>query len=150
MKNLTEMTTENIRALAVEAVEAGDDAQASLCATELRQRGAVVLAEDLETLLALRAVAEILRSEGDWAHGGNIHGTAREWVELGFAPSQVRAWLNARCFEPVSAVKLQAAGISPKQAAIVVYVGQGSYREMVGYAVSNGDMTIAEARLVLV
>ena len=123
MKNLTEMTTENIRALAEEAFAAGDDAQASLCATELRQRGEEVEAEDIERNLALREIAEALRAEGEWAHGGNVAGTAREWFEAGFAPDEVREWLSARTFRADAAADLRDLGITPEQASAVLTDG---------------------------
>ena len=138
-------TVSDLRDLASEAFQADDDARAALVAAELRQRGEEVEAEDIERNLALRETAEALRAEGEWAHGGNVAGTAREWFEAGFAPEEVRKWLSARTFRADAAADLRDLGITPEQASAEIEVELGGYRVAVGYAVSNGDMLPANA-----
>lgn len=140
---LNEMTTENLVTLAAEAFEANDDAQAAFVAVELRFRGARMEAEDIEDTLSIRAIGSTLRHAGDWAHGGNVTSTAKEWHEAGFTADETSDWIDAGCFEPSAARRLLDAGVTPVQAKALVEACD--YRGTVGYCFSNGDITLGLA-----
>ena len=93
------------------------------------------------------AIATILRAAGEFAHGGTPDTTAGQWHLLGFAPDEVRTWLDARVFDPTAAKQLRDLHITPERAATRVTVS--GYTDTVGYAVSNGDMTARHAARML-
>jgi len=136
---LSEMTAENLVKFAEEAFAAGDDEQAALLAAELRQRGEDGDAEEIECILALRETADVLRAEGEWAHGDNVTGVAKEWFNAGFAPEEVREWLGSRTFRADAAAGLRGLGITPDGASAEVECC--GYCDTVGYMVSNGDLS---------
>jgi hypothetical protein len=53
---------------------------------------------------------------------------AQAWADEGFSADEVADWLDAGCFEPLSAGLLRDAGITPRQASRL-----GGYRETVAY-----------------
>jgi hypothetical protein len=75
---------------------------------------------------------------------------AREWVADGFDDSsEVEEWLAARCLTPQAARLADDAGLTPSQAAARTRAGAGSYEDTVGYKLSRGDLTLAEARRII-
>ena len=92
------------------------------------------------------AIRTVIETVGEFAHGGDIEGTVAQWQELRFTADEVRAWLDARCFEAWAAKDLFNAGVTPEQAArrinLPCYSGEG---ETIGYACSNGDLPFLRA-----
>lgn len=89
-------------------------------------------------------IRDVLEQERDFAIGnGDATAVAREWHEAGFSAREVREWLEARCFEASAAKELRDAGVTSEQSSRRIYVDCGDYGETIGYAVSNGDLTVA-------
>ena len=106
-----------------------------------------------QTML-LRRIGDVLRGHGDEAldavGGANPDAAARAWLDAGFADAEeVDDWLGARCFDPRRAQALDAAGITPEQAALRTREGRGGYEETVGYKFAQGDLTLEEARRII-
>ncbi|MCA1567530.1 MAG: hypothetical protein LC803_18145 [Acidobacteria bacterium] len=100
----------------------------------------------------VRLIGETLRRHGDDAlHGGaNLDAAARAWLDAGFAdPEEVDDWLAARCFDPRHAQTLDAAGVTPEQAALRTRAGRAPYEETVAYKLAHGDLTLEEARRII-
>ncbi|HZG53707.1 MAG TPA: hypothetical protein VEZ40_16380, partial [Pyrinomonadaceae bacterium] len=75
---------------------------------------------------------------------------ARAWIEAGFAdPEEVADWLAARCFDPRRAQTLDAAGLTPEQAALRTRAGRADYEETVAYKFAHDDITLEEARRII-
>ena len=90
----------------------------------------------------LRQVAAAIYPYGDWAHGGDVIGTARSWLESGEA-RRVSQWLDAGVFDADAAARLAAVGLRPRDAAVrVECCGQESE---LGYWVANGDISAERA-----
>lgn len=60
-------------------------------------------------------------------------------------------WENAGCFDEDAALQLSNAGVTPDEASTMTGedVGVGSYRDTIGYKVSNGDLSVAKALEIL-
>lgn len=100
----------------------------------------------------LRLISETLRRHGgDALHGdATPDAAARAWLDAGFAdPEEVDDWLAARCFDPRSAQALDAAGLTPEQAALRTRAGSADYEETVAYKLAHGDLTVEEARRII-
>lgn len=145
MKSTTNWTVSDLRDLAAEAFEAGDDAQINLVIRELRQRGEECDAEDIERKLAVREIAEVLHPYRDWATGSDAHETAREWLECEFGADQVRGWLDAGCYRASDAAGLRDAGVTPEQAAMQVEAPLWGFRGTLARAVCDGSMSVEGA-----
>jgi hypothetical protein len=102
-----------------------------------------------QTLLHL--FGETLCRHGDDAlHGMNVETAARAWLDAGFTDAEeVDDWLGARCFDPRHAQTLEAAGITPEQAALRTRQGRADYEETVACKFSRGDLTLEEARRII-
>ena len=86
----------------------------------------------------LHQVAAAIYPYGDWAHGGDVIGTARSWLSSGEA-HRVSQWLDAGVFDTGAAARLAALEIRPKDVAVrVECCGQESE---LGYWVANGDIS---------
>ena len=86
----------------------------------------------------LHQVAAAIYPYGDWAHGGDVIGTARSWLESGEA-HRVSQWLDVGVFDADAAARLAALEIRPKDVAVrVECCGQESE---LGYWVANGDIS---------
>lgn len=86
----------------------------------------------------LHQVAAAIYPYGDWAHGGDVIGTARSWLSSGEA-HRVSQWLDAGVFDADAAARLAAVGLRPKDVAVrVECCGQ---RAELGYWVANGDIS---------
>ncbi|HEV2881097.1 MAG TPA: hypothetical protein VGX24_07450 [Pyrinomonadaceae bacterium] len=100
----------------------------------------------------LRLIGETLRRHGrDALRGGATpDAAARAWLDAGFAdPEEVDDWLAARCFDPRHAQTLDAAGVTPEQAALRTRAGRAPYEETVAYKFAQGDLTLEEARRII-
>jgi hypothetical protein len=101
----------------------------------------------------MRLIGETLRRHGEDAlHGGAAHpdAAARAWLDAGFADAEeVEDWLDARCFDPRRAHALDAAGITPEQAALRTRAGRADYEETVACKFARGDLTLEEARRII-
>jgi hypothetical protein len=102
-----------------------------------------------QTLLQL--IGEALCRHGEDARQNtNVEAAARAWLEAGFTDAEeVDDWLGARCFDPRHAQTLEAAGITPEQAALRTRAGRADYEETVACKFSRGDLTLAEARRII-
>lgn len=94
---------------------------------------------------------QVLRQQGAWAHGDDIPGTIAGWQSAGFDPEGCQAWLDAGTFDADTARVLADDGITPDQAGQEVGpdVGVGRYAHTIGYKVSNGDLTLTQAKEAL-
>ena len=75
------------------------------------------------------------------ARGSDAAEAARAWTAAGFDDAATIAWLNARCFNPVSARELAELDVSARQASKRTRDGRGDYIDTVAYKVANGDLT---------
>jgi hypothetical protein len=94
-------------------------------------------------------IAFVLKSSGALASdAGNA--LAVEWIDAGFDdPDEVQDWILARCFAPEHARRLDDAGITPEQAALVTTGGLNSGADTVGHKVSTGEISLEEARRII-
>lgn len=93
------------------------------------------------------AIAQVVRVEGFSTAVDEPVRVAEDWDDHGFAAEEVRAWLEGSTFDPGSAYELKEAGVTPSEAAKQAGpdVGLGGYSHSVGYKVSNGDLSVADA-----
>lgn len=77
--------------------------------------GDLGLAEPPESKDLLRAVIDVLRPHGEWAHGGEPTRVAQEWLDLGFSAGQVDSWLDAGIWDANKAAQLSHEEISPHE-----------------------------------
>jgi len=101
--------------------------------------------------LLLHLIGETLRRHDDaLTIGANLEAAARAWLDAGFADAEeVDDWLRARCFEPRHAQTLEAAGITPEQAALRTRAGRTDDEETIACKFSRGDLTLEEARRII-
>jgi hypothetical protein len=100
----------------------------------------------------LRLIGETLQRHGGDALPGDASpdAAARAWLDAGFADAEeVDDWLAARCFDPRHARTLDAAGLTPEQAALRTRSGRADYEETVAYKLAHGDLTLEEARRII-
>lgn len=80
----------------------------------------------------------------------NADSLAREWLESEFDDKdEIVEWIKARCFAPVCAQQLDAAGITPAQAAHLTTEGARDYPDTIAYKFAQNDLTLAEARRII-
>lgn len=90
----------------------------------------------------LHAVAASIYPYGDWAHGGDVIGTARAWLESDQS-ERVSDWIDAGVWDADAAARLAALDIQPRDVAIrVECCGQ---RNTLGYWVANRDISAERA-----
>lgn len=96
-------------------------------------------------------IAETLRRYGDDAlQSTDAEAAAHAWLVAGFADAEeVADWLAAHCYDSRHAQTLEAAGITPEQAALRTQQGRGDYEETIACKFSRGDLTLAEARRII-
>ena len=101
-----------------------------------------------QTLVQL--IGETLSRCGDAAlQSTSLEAAARSWLDAGFDDAEeVDDWLAARCYDPRDARTLDAAGITPEQAALRTRAGRADYEETVARKFSRGDLTLEEARRI--
>lgn len=88
-------------------------------------------------------LVEVMAQYGEFAHGGDVEGTAQEWADAGFTAQAAAAWLDAECFTAYAARRLADAGVTPTQAAVADSEACG-YAATIGYKIANGDMDIED------
>jgi hypothetical protein len=105
----------------------------------------------LQTQTLIHLIGETLRRHGDDAlQSRTVEGAARAWLDAGFDDAEeVEDWLAARCFDARHAQTLEAAGITPEQAALRTRAGRADYVETVACKFSRGDLTLDEARRII-
>ncbi len=91
----------------------------------------------------MRTMQEVIESYGDWAHGGDVVGIAKEWETCGFSPDGAAEWLAAGAFDAHGARVLQN-NMTPAQAAKRIDVA--GTQMTIGYAYCNGDIDMARAK----
>ncbi|HEV7904812.1 MAG TPA: hypothetical protein VGO96_13300 [Pyrinomonadaceae bacterium] len=99
----------------------------------------------------LQLVGDTLRRHGDDAlQNRTVEAASRAWLDAGFTDAEeVEDWLAARCFDARHAQSLEAAGVTPEQAALRTRAGRADYEETVGCKFSRGDLTLEEARRII-
>jgi hypothetical protein len=99
----------------------------------------------------LRLIGETLRPHGEDAlQSTTVEAAARAWLDAGFTDAEeVEDWLAARCFDPRHAQTLEAAGVTPAQAALRTREGRADDEETVARKFSRGDLTLEEARRII-
>ena len=90
----------------------------------------------------LHQVAAAIYPYGDWAHGGDVIGTARSWLESGEA-ERMQEWLDAGVFDADAAARLAAVGLRPHE--VAVRIECSGQRNTLGYWVANGDISAERA-----
>jgi hypothetical protein len=97
----------------------------------------------------INQITFVLKSSGTLtSDAGNA--LAVEWIDAGFDdPDEVQEWLSAGCFAPEHTRRLDDAGITPEQAALVTTAGLSSRADTVGHKVSTGEMSLEEARRII-
>jgi hypothetical protein len=104
-----------------------------------------------QTALAQK-IAETLKRHASDAlpDDASADDVARAWLDAGFADAEdVEDWLGARCFDPRRAQALEAAGITPEQAALRTREGRTDDEETVAYKFAHGRLTLEEARRII-
>ena len=95
-------------------------------------------------------IARVVRGYGEFAYGSpaDLDRAVQEWIGHDFTDAGVKAWLNAGAFTAHAANALHEAGVTPEEA--------GERREelddrgnTIGYAVANGDLSVANALKIL-
>ena len=101
--------------------------------------------------MLLHLIGETLRRHDDALPiGADVEASARAWLDAGFADAEeVDDWLSARCFDPRQAQALEAAGITPEQAALRTRAGRADNEETIACKFSRGDLTLEEARRII-
>lgn len=110
------------------------------------------MVDDNNSAETLRRIGEALERHGEAALGeASPIDVAQEWIDAGFDdPEEVDDWLRARCFRADGARTLEAAGLTPEQAAIRTQAGAGeSYEDTIGYKLIRGDLSFDEARRII-
>jgi hypothetical protein len=75
---------------------------------------------------------------------------AAEWMDAGFDDAEeVEEWMRAGCESAKIARRLEDAGITPEQAAMRTTAGDANYEDTIARKVTNGDLSIDEARRVI-
>ena len=99
----------------------------------------------------IRAVAEIIKRHGEAGRGNaSMEEAARRWIDAGFEEvDEIDEWLAARCYSAEGAQILDRAGITPAQAGMRTRAGTADYEETIGYKITEGDLTIDEARRII-
>ncbi len=86
----------------------------------------------------------------DALRGAKTEEVARQWIDAGFDdPEEVADWLRARCFTAARAQALEAAGLTPEQAALRTKAGSAPYEDTIAYKLNNNDLSLDEARRII-
>lgn len=106
---------------------------------------------DFEYEEIFRDIVKVLKSHGNPALGdAPAEDIAQEWIDAGFEdPDEVDDWLVARCFRADVAYSLESAGITPEQASLRATAGTSNYEDTIGYKITNGDLSIEEAKRII-
>jgi hypothetical protein len=87
---------------------------------------------------AARTSVDTIKRYGELAdRGADPADAASAWTDAGFDDEATGRWLDARCFDPVSARELADLGVTPGQASKRTRDGAGeSYIDTIAYKVS--------------
>lgn len=99
-----------------------------------------------------RQIEETLRRHGGDAlpEGADAERAARAWLEAGFTDAEeVADWLGARCFDARRAQALDAAGVTPEQAAARTREGRTNEEETIACKFARGHLTLEEVRRII-
>ena len=97
----------------------------------------------------INQIAVVLKSSGALTSDAE-NALAVEWIDAGFDdPDEVQEWILARCFAPENARRLDDAGITPEQAALITTAGLSARTDTVGHKVSTGEISLEEARRII-
>lgn len=106
------------------------------------------LEEDAELLRRIRDALQ--RHAATVALAVESMEAARAWIAAGFTDAEeVEDWLGARCFDPVCAHALDAAGLTPEQARLRTTEGRTGYEDTIAYKFSRSDLSLEEARRII-
>lgn len=73
---------------------------------------------------------------------------AQAWIAAGFEdPEEIAEWLQARCFTPDAARRLDEAGLTPAQAANIININNCT--DTLGAHIMRGSLSLAEARRII-
>lgn len=92
----------------------------------------------------LAVIEAAVQEGGPFAHAGEPRQVAIAWRDEGFGAEDVTAWLAAECFSPRAARQLTDLGVCPRAASSPVECC--GIQHTLGFLVSNGEFTIADAR----
>lgn len=87
-------------------------------------------------------IAEILSDAGDMYAGYAPKEVAADWIDHGFAPAEVEAWVGIGCWDAATADIWRSNGLSPEQVLSAEEDAQadGDYYEDLIYAACNNDI----------
>jgi hypothetical protein len=89
-----------------------------------------------------RTSAETISRFDDLAeYVGDPAAAANAWTDAGFDDEQTAKWLEARCFDPEAARKLDDLRVTPTQAATRTRDGRRNYRDTIAFKVASGDLS---------
>ena len=99
----------------------------------------------------IQAISDLLKQHGVAVDNGAARAEeASKWLAAGFDDAEeVDEWLRAKCFTAEHAQKLEAAGITPAQSALLTKAGAKDYQETIAYKTFKGDLSLDEARRVI-
>jgi hypothetical protein len=66
---------------------------------------------------------------------------AKAWTAAGFDDEETAKWLDARCFDPESALELADLRVTPAQASKRTRDGKRDYLDTIAFKVASGDMS---------
>jgi hypothetical protein len=66
---------------------------------------------------------------------------AKAWTAAGFDDEQTANWLEARCFDPLSARALADLAVTPGQASKRTRDGRRDYIDTIAFKVASGDLS---------
>ncbi len=103
---------------------------------------------DLETV---KRIGEVLERYGRQViEDAAVEDVVQQWIDAGFDDAEeVDDWIRAGCFSASGARVLEAAGITPEQAAIRTSAGSADYEDTIGYKLTHGDLSADEARRII-
>lgn len=99
--------------------------------------------------MASDEMVQVLRNHGVFAYGqeSDIESIADDWEDYDFIPETADAWLSAGCFRASDAYAMSESGILPEDAG-KNYDQERAPGISVGYALANGDISLAEAKRI--
>ena len=106
--------------------------------------------EPVDSEPSVRAVADILTRHSATSAAADVLEAAREWVEQGFEdPEEVASWLDSGCVTAAEAQRLEDAGITPEQAALLTSAGTNGAEDTLARKLARGELSLAEARRLI-
>lgn len=80
--------------------------------------------------------------------GSEVISPINEWLASGVDVDEIGEWLQAGCFSAGAAGRMENAGITPDQAALVTNAGDG-IEDTIGFKVAKGILGLNEARRII-